>query len=1068
MRRFGNLVPTMILLSLLLAFQNPPPAPPTASPAQSDTAHIVVVATTDIHGRILGWDYVRDAAAPGGLSRVATALETLRARYPNNLVLVDAGDLLQGNPFAAYYGRYDKRQPQPIVDALNALQYDVVTPGNHDFDFGVDFLRNAAKQATYRYVSANIEDSTGGPFFPQTVILSRGPVKVGITGFTTPGVTLWDRAQLAGRARVRRIAGAAPLALARLDGEGADIKIVLTHSGFGESTYDTAGVGPENDAAVFATLNPKPDVVIVGHTHREVRDTVINGVHFVQPRNWAQSLSVVHISLRKERTAGSSWQITGIRAELLPLATTPELPRFVRRVDAAHQAARLWAGASVGTSGPGFDGRYARVQDTPLLDFINEVQRRKAGAQLSAAPVFDPQAGLPEGDVRQRDLSGIYPYENTLRAVKISGQQLREYLEYSARYFRSYEPNQPIINDSVGGYNYDVVSGVVYNIDLSRPAGQRIRGLAYEGKIVQPTDTFTMALSSYRQSGGGGYTMLAKAPVVYDKGEDIRELLVDEVRRVRNLQTANYLRPSWAIIPDPARAAARAAFAAAVAVRVPDSTVLRVLALSDLHGQLEPRTWDWSEGRPVGGAAALKPWFDSLARACGCTTLRLDAGDEMQGTALSNATFGRSTIDAMNALGIDAAAIGNHEFDWSLDTLRARMRDAKYPFLSANITNTAANARPDWATPWTSITKYGLRIAVIGLTTTETPTSTAARNIRGLAFGDGVQAIKRYLPAARAASDIVIVVAHAGAVCDSSRAEGVAASCHGEIYDVARQLDSGSVDLIVAGHTHRGVTEFVNGIPIIEAQSSGRAIAVADFVRVGGRSREVRLQLITPYADQVKPDPELLVALDRQRQAVKVLIDRPVTRLKFPMKREGDEYGLGRLIADAQRSAGRADVAIMNNGGIRSDLPVGMVTWGNLYQVQPFQNRLQRLTVKGSILAQALEQCVAGGDHLPDCHIAGVEVWYDGRKEAGKRVIRSRLANGKSIEKDGTYTLVVSDFMATGGSGFAMLTAVPREDIDILDLDALIRYLGVLPAPVEAPTEARFHRTDQPAPGSRR
>src|SRR5881296_1714177 len=187
-----------------------------------DTAHIVVVATTDVHGRVFGWDYVRDAAAPGGLSRAATALETLRARYPGQLVLVDAGDLLQGNPFAAYFGRYDKRQPQPIVDALNALQYDVVTPGNHDFDFGVDFLRRAATEATYRYVSANVEDSSGKALFAPTVVLSRGAVKIGITGFTTPGTTLWDRAQLAaGRVRVRRIAGATTSALARLEGEGA-------------------------------------------------------------------------------------------------------------------------------------------------------------------------------------------------------------------------------------------------------------------------------------------------------------------------------------------------------------------------------------------------------------------------------------------------------------------------------------------------------------------------------------------------------------------------------------------------------------------------------------------------------------------------------------------------------------------------------------------------------------------------------------------------------------------------------------------------------------------------------
>jgi 2',3'-cyclic-nucleotide 2'-phosphodiesterase (5'-nucleotidase family) len=455
----------------------------------------------------------------------------------------------------------------------------------------------------------------------------------------------------------------------------------------------------------------------------------------------------------------------------------------------------------------------------------------------------------------------------------------------------------------------------------------------------------------------------------------------------------------------------------------------------------------------------MKPWLDSLARACGCTSVRLDAGDQMQGTALSNATYGRGTIDAMNALGMDAAAIGNHEFDWSVDTLKARMREAKYPFLSANITNTAGTARPDWATPWTLITKNGVRIAVIGLTTTQTPTATASRNVQGLAFGDGAQAVKRYLPAARAAADYVIVVAHAGAICDSSTGGGNAAACHGEILDVARQLDSGSVDLIVAGHSHVRVNTVVNGIPVVESQSSGRSIGIVDFVRAAGK-REVRVELVTPYADQVKPDVALTEALGRQQQAVRNLTERVVGRLKFPFKREGDEYGLGRLIADAQRSAGRADVAIMNNGGIRADLPAGTITWGNVYQVQPFQNRLQRLTVKGSALEEALEHCVAG-ERVPDCHIAGVEVWYDARKEAGKRVNRIRLESGKGIEKDRSYTLVVSDFMATGGSGFGMLVSAPKEDIDVVDIDALIRYLGVLRPPVEAPADVRFHRIDR-------
>jgi 2',3'-cyclic-nucleotide 2'-phosphodiesterase/3'-nucleotidase/5'-nucleotidase len=1023
-----------LLFALLLA----PQAPSTPS----DTIHLVIVATTDVHGRVRGWDYVRDVETQGGLSRVGTILETLRTQYPGRLVLVDAGDLLQGNPFATFFGKQDQRSPQPIVDALNALQYDAATPGNHDFDFGLPLLRRAGVEATYHYVVANVDQTSGGPLFPATVVLPRAGVRVGITGFTTPGVMVWDRAQLAGQVRVRRVAEAAPAALAQLDREGANVKVVLIHAGLGGgSSYDTTGVGPENDAAVLASVTPKPDVVIVGHSHREIRDTVINGVHFVQPRNWAQSLSVVHVFVVQGK-------VVAVRAELVPLrTTTPELARLTRRLDAAHEAARLWAATPLGTAAPGFDARYARVQDGALLDFISEVQRHKTGAQLSAAAAFDVQAGFPDGDVLLRDVAGVYPYENTLRAVKISGGQLREFLEHSALYFRTLDPAAPrrIIDDTVPGYNFDVVSGVVYNIDLSRPAGQRIRGLAFEGKIVQPTDSFTLALNSYRAAGGGGYGMLSRARVVYDRGEDIRDLLVEEIRRVHRLEPRAYYRPTWGIIPDEARAAARALFAptAPVVASTAENTLLRVLGLTDLHGQLESRVWDWSNGRAVGGAAVLKPWLDSLDKACRCTTIRLDAGDEMQGTPVSNLGYGRGTIAAMNALGIDAAAIGNHEFDWSIDTLRARMQDAHYKFVSANITDSAGRARPDWAVPWTLVTKAGVKIAVIGLTTTTTPTTTAPRNVRGLAFGNGAQAIRSYLPAARAAADFVIVAAHEGG---------------GAIYDVARGLDSGSVDLILAGHTHQRKDTTVNGIRIVQPGSSGRDIAVVDIVRVGGTRREARAQLVTPFADAVLPDPELTRALAAQLDAIKSVTGRSVGRLKIPLPREGAEYGLGRLIADAARNIGKADVGLINNGGIRAGLPEGAVTWGDVQMVQPFQNRMLRLTVKGSVLLQLLEHCLEGTSGDPDCHISGVEVWYDPEHRAGKRITRTRLANGKAIGDGDTYTLAVPDFMAAGGSGFAMLVGAPAQDLNLLDMDLLISYLGVLRTPVEAPPDVRFHR----------
>ncbi len=494
--------------------------------------------------------------------------------------------------------------------------------------------------------------------------------------------------------------------------------------------------------------------------------------------------------------------------------------------------------------------------------------------------------------------------------------------------------------------------------------------------------------------------------------------------------------------------------------RTQDGVLLRVLAINDLHGALEPQTWPWSGGRAVGGAPALKAWFDTLSRACHCTTVRLDGGDEMQGTLLSNVGYGRAAVAALNAFGIDAAAIGNHEFDWSVDTLRARMAEAHYRFLAANITDTTGRARPDWAEPWTLLERGGQKIAVIGLALRATPTNTAPRNVSGLAFGDGAAAVKRVLPQARAAASFVIVVAHEGAFCDSGgdAAAGplAAAACHGEILDVARRLDSGSVDLIVSGHTHSLVNTVVNGIPVVQARSSGAGIAVVDFVRGPGGRREVLARVETPYTDRVSPDPELQNLIALFKVGIENLTSRAITRIKVDLRRGGDEYGLGRLIADAMRNVAKADVAIVNNGGIRADLAAGTATYGDLYRVMPFQNRMLRLTVKGDVLRQALEHAVAGD--RPDGHVSGVELWYDPKQRPGRRIGKAVLADGKGIDWGRSYTLAVSDFLATGGSGYTMLVGSPAVDLDVVDLDALIQYLAVLRQPIAAPDDARWHK----------
>jgi len=347
---------------------------------------------------------------------------------------------------------------------------------------------------------------------------------------------------------------------------------------------------------------------------------------------------------------------------------------------------------------------------------------------------------------------------------------------------------------------------------------------------------------------------------------------------------------------------------------------------------------------------------------------------------------------------------------------------------------------------------------VIGLALRATPTNTAPRNVRGLAFGEGAAAVRRVLPRARAAADFVIVLAHEGAFCDSAPGPDPvpAPACHGEIMDIARGLDSGAVDLIVSGHTHSLVNTVVNGIPIVQARSSGAGIAVVDFVRVRGTERQVRARIETAYADQVRPDAALADTLRPYQRAIEAVTGRSVGRIKTELRRGGEEYALGRLIADAQRNMIKTDVAIVNSGGIRADLAAGTVTYGDLYQVQPFQNRLVRLFVPGKVLKAALEHAVAGD--RADAHVSGLELWYDPRKRVGHRVTKVRLANGHGLDDGRSYTVAVSDFLATGGSGYSMFRGQPAEDAGLIDLDVLIQYLAVLRPPVEAPGDARVHR----------
>ncbi len=520
-----------------------------ASPA--DTLTIVIAATTDVHGWLRGWDYFANAADMNrGLARAATIVDSLRAAHPGRVILVDAGDDLQGTALDNVALR-DSLRPNPVAAAMNAMRYDAGVVGNHEFNFGLGYLDQFVAQAAFPMLAANVHRSDGSRQYAPWVMVERAGVRLAIVGATTMGSMIWDRDKLAGRVRLRPIVPTVRQSVAEARAQGADVVVVAVHSGLsGGSSYDTAATGlePENVADRVARDVSGIDLVVLGHSHRELGDSVIGGAHLTQPRNFAGSVSASQLQLVRE---SGKWRVASLASRLVPSRGHAEQPAIVAAVQDAHQRAIQYATTPIGTTTVAWRSDSSRVKDTPIIDFMLEVERRTAGTDLAATSAFNLNAGFGPGPVTMGSIAELYPYENNvLRAVRISGKQLREYLEYSARYFREGGRGDSLVDPAIPGFNFDIVAGVEYVIDISRPIGSRITTLARNGRPVADTDTFTLAVHDYRQSGGGGYPIFRDAPVIYDRQQVIRDLLIDEVRRRGTLRPEDYFTPNWRLAPD--------------------------------------------------------------------------------------------------------------------------------------------------------------------------------------------------------------------------------------------------------------------------------------------------------------------------------------------------------------------------------------------------------------------------------------------------------------------------------------------------------------------------------------
>jgi 2',3'-cyclic-nucleotide 2'-phosphodiesterase / 3'-nucleotidase / 5'-nucleotidase len=1071
-----------LLAALLVALASgcaPAPAP-VARPSAPARGTLVIAGTTDTHGWLLPYDYYRGVETENGLTRVAPLIDSVRAAHPGRTVLIDSGDLLQGNPLDFVFSRLGANDRHPVALAMNALHYDAAAIGNHEFNYGIDHLNAVGKQMEFPLLSANIfrPGTTEHAYQPYTIVermVGGRPVRVGITAVTPPGVLLWDADNVRGRLDFRDIVQSVRPVVAEMKARGADVVVIAAHSGLEGSSYDTAAthVPVENASVAMARGVPGVDVIFMGHTHRELADTSIAGVLLLQARNWGTSLGVAELELAQ--SPDGKWAVVGKHGAIRRPDGKRSSAALTQLLTPAHEKARAYVAQPVGTSDVEWSARDARVRDTPIIDLINEVQRKVTGADLASSAAFSLEARIPSGSVTVADIAGLYPYDNTLKAIRISGRQLREYIEKTAEYYLPCPGGscQRLTNPDFPGYNYDAVSGVDYAIDLTRPVGQRVVRLERNGRAVAPTDSFTLALNNYRASGAGGFNMLANAPVVYDRGEGIRELLIAEIQKRGAIVPGDFFKRNWEIVPAALaeRAAAEQAALAGPAGELHGGDVgaarsslprLRVLGTNDFHGALEPTSPSFARGRQVGGAAALATYF-AQSRTPGRATVLIDAGDVMQGTLVSNLSGGKASVDYYNQVGYAAAALGNHEFDWGIETLRERMRDARFAWLGANVYVKGTDTLPSWVKPTAMVTLPSctaagspcdsVRVGIIGIATTSTPTTTRPSNVATLDFGDEAEAVTRWVPRLRAqGADFVIVTAHSGAFC---AAPAYATECNGDIVDVARRVTA-KPDLIVSGHTHSKINTVVNGITIVQAFTSGTAFSIVDLDRVSADSVAVRVvDQPTPYTDQVTPDTAVAALVQRHIEAVGPRMTEVVSFLQAPLTKTEGDYPLGNLIADAQRAATGTQVAIMNNGGIRVELLSGPLRYSDLFRLQPFANTLVTMQLTGDQLLGALEHGLASGS--PDIHVSGLKVRYNPGAEKGKRVIEAVLDDGTRVTPNGRYTVTTNNFMHEGGSGFTMLAEGTNPVLTgIVDLDALVAYVRTLGQPARVPAGGRF------------
>jgi len=1031
---------------------------------------VTILGTTDLHANITAYDYYKQIEAEQGLARVSTVVKEVRAANPNT-ILIDNGDTIQGTPFAQYYldnynSKKGKKIVNPMMKAMNYMKYDAWTLGNHEFNYGVPVLEKIIADANFPVLAANAYKADKTNFVKPYTIIEKNGAKIAILGLTNPGISTWDKNNVKGM-EFKAIVDDAKVWIKQLkEVEKADAIIVSAHSGL-ESKVDLLG---ENQVKALATACPEITAILAGHSHSELVGEVVNGVRIVQVKN--AGVKVAKLDLNLEKVA-DKWTVKSTASEALDVkgkAVDSDLLALMKTdIDAVNKAVETKIGTSTGE----FTGINQQIVDSALMDLVQKTQMFYGKADISIAASFNESSRIPKGDVKVKDINGIYIYENWLNVIEMTGKQLKDYIEFNSKYFNQITKAGDTgitFNPDVKGYNYDMIQGVDFMLDLTQPAGSRLVNLTFKGKTVADDQKFRVALNNYRLAGSSGHMAaagLANAASVWDSAVEmgdagqIRTLMIQYIKdhkvikpivdnnyrlvtipttkyvsvkgdtfaniaKKNNLKLADLLKVN--VIADGNE---KKSLAVGTTVLIPAETVRKITLLSanDFHGSLK------EDGKNPGIAKFANGVTKQRAlNADG--TLLLSAGDMMQGSADSNLVYGKSIIEFMNAVGFDALEIGNHEFDWGTKVLKERTAQAKFPVLAANLFDKKTGKAATFGKPYTIVKRNGMNIAIIGVLTPETATKTLPAIIDPYEIKDPADIVNKLAKELKESgkADMVVVLGHIGAAQDAKT--GVVT---GEAADLAAKVTN--VDAIISGHTHTTVAGTVNNIPIVQGYYNGRTLGKVElyFDIATKKITESKASTVSLVPASLVAETKIQAIYDKYAKVIDPIKNEVIGVAAVELAHDAKTNNvtlLGAWATDVMRESAKADIAFQNGGGLRKTMPAGNITMGLMYEIMPFDNTIYTFDLLGSDVKKAIEHGI-NATTMSNGQFSGVTVKFDSSKPAGERVTEVKLLDGTLLDDTKYYKVATNDFQATGGDNYVMFkngknqfnTNIPVRDI---------------------------------------